>query len=85
MSALERALDALVAGDGAALERATRRVSALDRSGLWAGAVPLLEEALAALVEGREPQQRTLEALLEALGAGPIAATFAERLRRRPG
>jgi hypothetical protein len=74
VTALERAIDAVLAGDAAALGRALERLAEVDGAGLWTEARQVLARLAEPLSEGASPSPATWAALRTALGPGPLAA-----------
>lgn len=85
VTALERAIDAVLAGDAAALGRALERVTELDGAGLWTEAQEVLACLAEALSEGASPSPSAWAALRTALGPGPLAARLPDGSRPAPG
>jgi hypothetical protein len=73
-TAAERAVEALLAGDGAGARRAFEHAVELDQIGLYAPAWPWIEQAASDVDGTGRVDPVTRRGLIEALGPGPLAA-----------
>jgi hypothetical protein len=79
VSAIERAIKALVDGDSAAVQRAAAAIADLDKGRLYPELPAALIDAAAALEQG-PLSTSAARPVFDALGPGPLAAELEQRL-----